>query len=63
MADADEVFLTSAALGVALVTTFDYHSYTIPFGSPALRLREAYRQLTLDPEAFAPTSEQSRVPE
>jgi 4-amino-4-deoxychorismate lyase len=63
MADAEEVFLTSAALGVALVTTFDYHRYTIPVGSPALRLREAYRQLTLDPEAFAPVPEQSRVPE
>jgi 4-amino-4-deoxychorismate lyase len=63
MADADEIFLTSAALGVALVTTFDYHRYTIPVGSPALRLREAYRQLTLDPAAFAPVPEQSRVPE
>jgi 4-amino-4-deoxychorismate lyase len=63
MADADEVFLTSAALGVALATTFDYHRYTVPVGSPALRLREAYRQLTLDPEAFAPVPEQSRVPE
>jgi 4-amino-4-deoxychorismate lyase len=63
MADADEVFLTSAALGVALVTVFDYHRYTAPFGSPALRLREAYRQLTLDPEAFAPLPEQSRVPD
>jgi branched-subunit amino acid aminotransferase/4-amino-4-deoxychorismate lyase len=63
MADAEEVFLTSAALGVALVTVFDYHSYTVPVGSPALRLREAYRQLTLDPEAFAPAPEQSRVPE
>jgi 4-amino-4-deoxychorismate lyase len=63
MADADEVFLTSAALGVALVTTFDYHRYTVPVGSPALRLREAYRQHTLDPEAFAPVPEQSRVPE
>lgn len=63
MADADEVFLTSAALGVALVTTFDYRRYTVPAGSPALRLREAYRQLTLDPEAFAPAPEQSRVPE
>lgn len=63
MADADEVFLTSAVLGVALVTTFDYHRYTIPVGSPALRLREAYRQLTLNPEAFAPVPEQSRVPE
>jgi branched-subunit amino acid aminotransferase/4-amino-4-deoxychorismate lyase len=63
MADADEVFLTSAALGVALVTTFDYHRYTVPVGSPALRLREAYRQLTLDPEAFKPAPEQGRVPE
>lgn len=48
MADADEVFLTSSAHGVALVTTFDYHRYTVPVGSPALRLREAYRQATLD---------------
>ena len=63
MAEADEVFLTSAALGVALVTTFDYHRYTVPVGSPALRLREAYRQLTLNPEASAPVPEQSRVPE
>lgn len=63
MADADEVFLTSAALGVTLVTTFDYHRYTVPVGSPALRLREAYRQHTLDPEAAAPVPEQSRVPE
>jgi branched-subunit amino acid aminotransferase/4-amino-4-deoxychorismate lyase len=63
MAEADEVFLTSAALGVAPVTVFDYHRYTVPVGSAALRLREAYRQLTLDPEAFAPVPEQSRVPE
>ncbi|HEX8118984.1 MAG TPA: aminotransferase class IV [Pyrinomonadaceae bacterium] len=63
MADADEVFLTSAALGVALVTVFDYHRYSVPFGSPALRLREAYRQLTLNPEAFAPVPEQSRTPD
>jgi branched-subunit amino acid aminotransferase/4-amino-4-deoxychorismate lyase len=63
VAEAEEIFLTSSALGVAPVTTFDYHSYTVPVGSPALRLREAYRQLTLDPEAFAPAPEQSRVPE
>ena len=50
LADAEEIFLTSAVLGVALVTTFDYHRYTIPVGSPALRLREAYRQLTLETE-------------
>ena len=63
MADADEVFLTSAALGVALVTTFDYHRYTVHVGSPALRLREAYRQLTLNPEPPPPMPEQSRGPE
>jgi branched-subunit amino acid aminotransferase/4-amino-4-deoxychorismate lyase len=47
MADAEEIFLTSAALGVALVTTFDFHRYTVPAGSPSLYLREAFRQLTL----------------
>lgn len=48
LADADEIFLTSAGLSVALVTTFDYHRYTVAAGSIALRLREAFRQLTLD---------------
>jgi branched-subunit amino acid aminotransferase/4-amino-4-deoxychorismate lyase len=61
LAEAEEVFLTSASLGVALVTTFDYHRYTVPVGSPAVRLREAYRQLTLDPEASEPVPEPSRV--
>ena len=45
--EADEILLTSAGLGVALVTTFDFHRYTIGAGSVALRLREAFRQLTL----------------
>jgi branched-subunit amino acid aminotransferase/4-amino-4-deoxychorismate lyase len=63
LGEAEEVFLTSASLGVALVTTFDYRRYAVPVGSAALRLREAHRQLTLDPEAFAPAPEQSRVPE
>ena len=44
---ADEIFLTSAGLGVAIVTTFDFHHYSVPVGSVALRLREALRQLTL----------------
>jgi branched-subunit amino acid aminotransferase/4-amino-4-deoxychorismate lyase len=48
LAEADEIFLTSAGLGVALVTTFDFHRYTVPVGSVALRLREAFRQLTLE---------------
>lgn len=47
LAAADEIFLTSAGLGVALVTTFDFHRYTVPVGSVALRLGEAFRQLTL----------------
>lgn len=51
LAEADEIFLTSSALGVALVTSFDYRTYTVPVGSVALRLREAFRQLTLDPRA------------
>lgn len=47
LADADEIFLTSSALGVAIVTTFDFRRYTVAVGSIALRLREAFRQLTL----------------
>ncbi|HKP73652.1 MAG TPA: aminotransferase class IV [Pyrinomonadaceae bacterium] len=47
LSDADEIFLTSATHGVGIVTTYDFHRYTIPVGSVALRLREAFRQLTL----------------
>ena len=50
LGDADEIFLTSASLGLAIVTTFDFHRYTVPIGSVALRLREAFRQLTLHSE-------------
>jgi branched-subunit amino acid aminotransferase/4-amino-4-deoxychorismate lyase len=48
LADAEEIFLTSATHGVALVTAFDFHRYTVPVGSVALRLNEAFRQLTLE---------------
>ena len=48
LGDADEIFLTSAAHGIGLVTTYDFHRYTVSAGSVALRLREAFRQLTLD---------------
>ena len=52
LGDADEIFLTSARLGVGLVTTYDFHRYTVPAGSVALRLREALRQLMLqEPDA------------
>lgn len=47
LADAEEIFLTSAGLGVSLVTTFDFRRYAVAVGSVALRLREAFRQLTL----------------
>jgi branched-subunit amino acid aminotransferase/4-amino-4-deoxychorismate lyase len=47
LSDADEIFLTSASHGVGLVTTYDFHRYTVAAGSVALRLREAFRQLTL----------------
>jgi branched-subunit amino acid aminotransferase/4-amino-4-deoxychorismate lyase len=47
LGDSDEIFLTSAAHGVGLVTTYDFHRYTVAAGSVSLRLREAFRQLTL----------------
>jgi branched-subunit amino acid aminotransferase/4-amino-4-deoxychorismate lyase len=47
LGDADEIFLTSARHGVGLVTTYDFHRYTVPAGSVALRLREALRQLMM----------------
>lgn len=50
LGEADEIFLTSAGLGLAIVTTFDFHRYTVGVGSVALRLHEAFRQLTLRAE-------------
>jgi 4-amino-4-deoxychorismate lyase len=51
LGDANEIFLTSAGQGLSIVTTFDFHRYTVPVGSVALRLREAFRQLTLQIES------------
>ena len=48
LSDADEIFLTSAAHGIAPVTTYDFHRYTVAAGSLVLRLGEAFRQLTLE---------------
>jgi branched-subunit amino acid aminotransferase/4-amino-4-deoxychorismate lyase len=45
LGDAHEIFLTSSGQGVGIVTTFDFHRYTVPIGSIALRLHEAFRQL------------------
>jgi branched-subunit amino acid aminotransferase/4-amino-4-deoxychorismate lyase len=45
LTDADEIFLTSAGLGVAIVTTFDFRRYSVVAGSVAVRLRDAFRNL------------------
>ena len=45
--ETDEIFLTSASHGIQIVTTFDFHRYTVTVGSVALRLHEAFRQLTI----------------
>jgi branched-subunit amino acid aminotransferase/4-amino-4-deoxychorismate lyase len=55
LGDAQEIFLTSSGLGVAIVTTFDFHQYTVPAGSITLRLREAFRQLTFQADESAQT--------
>ncbi|HMF58623.1 MAG TPA: aminotransferase class IV [Pyrinomonadaceae bacterium] len=47
LADADEIFLTSAELGVALVTMFDFRRYSFAVGSVSIRMREAFREETL----------------
>ncbi len=46
LTEADEIFLTSASLGVAIVTTFDFRTYSVPAGSVAATIREAFRELT-----------------
>jgi branched-subunit amino acid aminotransferase/4-amino-4-deoxychorismate lyase len=44
--DADEIFLTSASYGVALVTTFDFRHYSAGSGTVGVRLSEAFKELT-----------------
>lgn len=58
LGEADEIFLTSSALGVEPVTAFDFHRYTVAAGSVVLRLREAFRQLILSAEAAEEREEQ-----
>lgn len=45
LVEADEIFLTSANLGVAMVNTFDFRQYAITSESVAQRLRKAFREL------------------
>jgi 4-amino-4-deoxychorismate lyase len=42
LTEADEIFLTSASLGVAIVTTFDFRTYSVSTGSVAAVLRDAF---------------------
>jgi branched-subunit amino acid aminotransferase/4-amino-4-deoxychorismate lyase len=46
LTEADEIFLTSASLGVAIVTTFDFRTYSVTTGSVAATIREAFRELS-----------------
>jgi branched-subunit amino acid aminotransferase/4-amino-4-deoxychorismate lyase len=45
LTEADEIFLTSAGLGLAIVTTFDFRQYSVTEASISVRLRNAFRQL------------------
>ncbi len=45
LTEADEIFLTSASLGLALVTTFDFRRYSVATSNISLRLSDALKDL------------------
>jgi aminodeoxychorismate lyase len=45
LTDADEIFLTSASLGVAQVTTFDFRQYSLAAGNTCAKLSDAFKDL------------------
>ena len=45
LVEADEIFLTSANVGVGIVTTFDFRQYSVTAESISARLRKAFRKL------------------
>jgi len=45
LTDADEIFLTSASVGVAQVTTFDFRQYSLAAGNTCAKISEAFRNL------------------
>jgi len=45
LTEADEIFLTSASLGVAAVTTFDFRQYSVATASIVARLADSFRAL------------------
>lgn len=46
LTEADEIFLTSASIGVAPVTTFDFRSYSATAGNAGAKISEAFKTLT-----------------
>ena len=46
LTEAEEIFLTSASIGVAPVTTFDFRRYSVNSGSACARITDAFRNLT-----------------
>jgi 4-amino-4-deoxychorismate lyase len=47
LTEANEIFLTSASLGVAQVTTFDFRRYSVAAGNTCSRISEAFNELLL----------------
>jgi branched-subunit amino acid aminotransferase/4-amino-4-deoxychorismate lyase len=45
LVEAEEIFLTSANLGVAIVTTFDFRQYSLAPENVSARLRKAFCNL------------------
>ena len=45
LAEADEIFLTSASLGVATVTTFDFRQYSVSTANVCARISDALKDL------------------
>ena len=53
LADADEIFLTSASYGLALVNSFDFRQYSLGTGSGGSRLAVAFKELTAQKDVIS----------
>ena len=53
LAEADEIFLTSASYGLVLVNTFDFRQYAVGTGSVGARLSDAFKELTSQKEVIS----------
>lgn len=61
LVDADEIFLTSASLGLALITTFDFRQYSFAAANIYGRLADALRDLISDSSAYDLGARESRI--